>query len=490
MQRSVKTILKSQGFKNTLWSLIGATAFPILIILSTPFLIHKLGTEQFGIWILVNTLMQILSSVNLGLGDSTIKSISEKSALGQNNQINSIVSNSLFLTLILVFAVALIALLISFLPPHFLPGMPDKWNGFGQLSIRLAILIFVLKFVEQIMLSIMQGFGRYDLASRILLISKVFVLLVNVGCAYIGLGVFGIIVSSVVGLFFMVIVEFIFLKRQYTFLKLRPSIDGSVIKSLLSYGLWSWVQSIIAVATTQLDKLIVAFASGLTVLTYYSIGSMLMVQIHGLFYSASSWLFPSVAKRKVNQEPLLAFYRNSQIILFTFGLVLIITLLCFKEVLFTLWLGKDIYVGAQVFIKLFLYYNLFLLLNIVPYFFLNGAGEVKSNTVIEFILKASNIIGMIFLHYLMGDEGLVWGLIISTAVITPIRIYYFMSVTSKQASLAKTILQIAPCLLIIIAFEADLMVVKLTGLALMLLSYYYSFVRESNLWTSYFKMPL
>ena len=64
---------------------------------------------------------------------------------------------------------------------------------------------------------------------------------------------------------------------------------------------------------------------------------------------------------------------------------------------------------------------MFLLPNIIPYYFLNGAGFVKYNTLSEFILKILNITSMVIFYNYLGATGLVWGLIVSTAFVLPLK---------------------------------------------------------------------
>jgi O-antigen/teichoic acid export membrane protein len=474
-------ILKSQGFKNSLWSLVGAFIYPILVVLSTPVFINKLGTEQFGVWVLINTLLQIMSAINLGLGDSTIKSISEINDQNKSEQISKIISNSFTVTVIIVGSISLVALMVSFNVSALFSNFDQNISELALQTIRLAIIIFALKFIDQIIFSVFQGFSRYDISSKITIIVRVLTLSINILCVYAGYGIYAIVLSTIVTQALCILAEILFLKKTFPFLQLAPDYDFKIIKSMFRYGLWSWLQSLLAIITIQIDKLIVAAASGLTILTYYSLGSMLAIQLHSIFYTISSWLFPAVAKKKSENEPLSSFYRNSQFALISLGFIGITFLLLFDQFIFTLWLGEETYHKSINFIRLFLYYNYFLLLNIVPYLFLNGSGQVKQNTIIEFILKAMNIFCMVLFYYIMGDEGLVWGLILSTAIITPIRIHALLVKIEIQGSALLGFESIVSFIFIIFAFELDSWVLKISCGVLALVSYYLVFVRPSSI---------
>jgi O-antigen/teichoic acid export membrane protein len=93
-------LFKSQGFKNSFWSFLSAGSYPVLVLIATPLFLTKLGDKQYGVWVLVNTILQLMSSVNFGLGDSSIKFISESQAKEENQHTNQIVSLMLTLSLL------------------------------------------------------------------------------------------------------------------------------------------------------------------------------------------------------------------------------------------------------------------------------------------------------------------------------------------------------------------------------------------------------
>ena len=470
------SIIRSQGFKNSFWSLISASIYPVFIVIATPVLIHYLGVEQFGIWVLVNTFLQLISSFNLGLGDSTIKAIAENLAQQQHTRIKKIVSNALSISMILVSVIALLAIgfieLIKIMKTDLAINLSDS----GIITLRFAVIIFVIRFLEQLLLSILQGFNRYDISSVILVLSRVTILIVSVICSVIGLGVVQIFLYSSIALSFILVFEVLYLKRIYPYLSFIPELSYNESRSLLKFGIWTWLQGMLAVFTTQLDKFLIASASGLNVLAYYSIGSMVTAQLHSLFYSASAWIFPSIVKKKIRNLPLIGLYHNAQWLLTTFGIVVIMALLVGESFVFPLWLGEDMYAQSARFIRLFLYYNLFLIINIIPFLFMNGSGHVRYNTGFEFSLKALNIFSMLSLYFLIGDTGLLWGLIISTALITPIRLHKILSQHNAKNVVIYSLLPVITMLMIIILFETSSKIMQFGIGSLTSIAYFYAYL--------------
>jgi O-antigen/teichoic acid export membrane protein len=473
-------VLQSQKFKNSFWSLFSTAAYPLLLIISTRFFISQLGAEQYGIWVLINSTTQLMSVFNLGLGDANIKFISWHQALQNQSEVRNTVTSTFSVSIIiLLFSISTGIVLSYLIENENLLNIPDHSKSIAVESIRVAFLLFGLKFVETILLTIFQGFERYDYASFFSFVSRITILSVNAILIYLDYTLVDVFISSCICLVLLLSIEMIFIKRKYNFLSFKISFNRSHLRKIFDFSLWTWFQSAMAIGTTQLDKFIVAYFSGLATLSYYSLGSMLQTQIHSLFVSAASWLFPAVSKKHAKDEPLIEFYNNAQGVLIAFGFFCIITFLCVEKPIVTFWLGPELYAKSIVYIRLFLYYNLFLLLNIIPYFFLNGTGHVKYNTLSELTTKLLNIVGMIIFFKLWGTPGLVWGLIFSMVVATPIK----TSLTKRYALNEKSNLfqlgSIVACSCIILVFETENIVGKALLIVLFLGLFYRIYLHPS-----------
>jgi O-antigen/teichoic acid export membrane protein len=474
-------LTKSQGFKNSLWTFLSSIAYPILLLISTPFFIHKLGAEQFGIWVLINTMLQIISSLNLGLGDSIIKFISQYDHLTQKDEIDKMVSTVITLTLFITITVSSLGLGVSYaVDITKLINVSSSSSTIAIWSLRLALLIISIRFIDLILLAVLQGFNRYDLSAKFSFTSKGLILLANVVCVQLGGNLVIIFLSTLIVQLCYLFIEVKIIKNRYSFISFFPSHSSSRAKRILSFGIWSWLQSVVAMVTIQVDKLIVAHFSGLEVLSYYSLGSMLAIQIHTIFLSISAWVFPAVSKRIETREPLKPFYNNAQALLLMFGYSSLIILFLLEKQLFTIWLGQDSYRQSIIFIKLFLCYNLFLLPNIIPYYFLNGAGFVKYNTLSEFILKILNITSMVIFYNYLGATGLVWGLIVSTAFVLPLKTAlsnrFALGIANRWYGFES--LCTGTCL--VICFLNNDLAIKGIAAFIALLFFYYIYLRNSS----------
>lgn len=423
MKRLVTSLLKTQSFRNTAWNLAGTVTYPVLVLLCTPFFINRLGPDQYGIWMLINTTTQLMSVLNLGLGDANIKFISKYIALGDFASIRKTVTATFSLALIIVLLSFFLGLVLAyFIQYHDWFNLPNSYKSVGVQSIRYAFVLFGLKFLEVIVLSIFQGFERYDRSSMFSLLSRIVVLIANVIWVHNGASLIEVFISSVIFQLLFLFIEIYAISRSFSYLSFRPSIQMSVIKGIFGFSLWTWLQSLMAIVTTQLDKFLVVYFSGVHTLSYYSLGSMITTQLHSIFSSGSGWIFPVVSKKEALNEPVKKLFFDAQTILLGTGFSAIFIFLLLEEPILKMWLGEQTYANSINYIRLFIFYNLFLIVNIMPYYFLNGTGHVKHNTLSEFLMKILNIGGMLLMANFMGIEGLVWGLILSMIISSPIKL--------------------------------------------------------------------
>jgi O-antigen/teichoic acid export membrane protein len=330
--------------------------------------------------------------------------------------------------------------------------------------LRLAFILFALKFLEVSLLTIYQGFKRYDVAAGWSVASRLIILIANVVSVTLFYGLDGILFCTlIIQLIYILILAFS-IKLSYHFLSFTPRFVFREAKEFLTFGLWTWAQNMMAVFTTQVDKLIVVSTAGL--------------QFHSIFFSVSSWVFPIISEKTAKREALGKLYCDSQALLQLFGLGILVILLLLEREILTLWLGSSVYEKSSEYIRVFVYYNFFLLLMILPNFFLNGSSNVKQNTLSEFVLKVLNILFMVSFYYLFGTIGLVWGLVISTAIVVPLKIAQVEKYVLFEKTEFLNIKSIVSATMLILSFQIDQFFGKITFGLLFLVFFYLVFLRK------------
>ena len=108
-------ILKRREFKNSLWNTADVLVLPMLMLLVSPFFIKKLGPAEYGIWMIVNSIIISLGIVNIGAGDAAIKFISKYNALSDKENIKRIVASTFSLNIVITAIIIILGTILYFI---------------------------------------------------------------------------------------------------------------------------------------------------------------------------------------------------------------------------------------------------------------------------------------------------------------------------------------------------------------------------------------
>lgn len=471
MKQRILQTLQSQTFKNSYWSILDVTIYPIMMVFATALFIQKLGAEQYGIWMLVNSLMASIGVLNLGMADATIKYISQYRALENDKAVFKIFRTTF--TIYLVLLVILVSISIGLgLAINVFDWFNLQGNQRQVLSSCVKISGFILggKFLEQVLLAVFKGFERYDIAAQLSVVSKLIILGCQVILILFDFEIIAVFNGAALIMGLIILIECIIVKASYHQVSFKPFFDKDTFKEVFSYGLWSWMQSIFIVLASQLDKFAVASLAGLQTLAYYSIGYTVYVQMHSTFAASVSWIFPAVSLKIQRKENILPLYYKARFGLFCSALVLISFLIFTGPWIFKQWLGAEVFNRSYPFIFLFLCYEMLMVLNIIPYYFLNGAGFVRLNTYFEIFTKILNMAGMLGFYQYFGVVGLIYGLLASLVITIPIQNYFLSKKVLIEAKPYKSILIIIPSLLSICLFNISSPILFIVVIILLIFS--------------------
>jgi len=444
----------SGNFKNSYWSLIEFAIYPLLMLIATPFFIAKLGVEQLGVWMLINSIIGSLGVLSGGFGDAAIKFISKYRGRNDEEGIKRVVNATYSLFFFISVCVFVFGYLVLFTEDHFSIFSSNIANR--ELifkSLYVVVLLFVGRLIEQIILAIFRGFERYDIASKFSIISKTSMLLVNILLAGMGFSLVQIFISSTIITFVNLLFEIVWIKKFYKHIHFFPRFDRITIKEISSFSIWSWLQTLSGIMFSQADKFLVAYLAGLKVLAYYSIGFMVANQIHAMFSAMSSWLFHVIAKKVEQKSDIIEPYLKIQFFLITSAVFLIAILYVFRQFIFTKWLGDVTYANSITFIEGFLYLEVFLIPFIVPFYYYNAAGFIKENTL---FMVASNVAMLIFIYVffqIQGHDGLIWGRLAGFFIVFAFWLYDIHTRLLKSYGLLRGIVAFMPSMIFMLFFS-------------------------------------
>ncbi len=396
-------------YKNTFFNILNFLASPIAMFFAIPIFIYYLGIEKFGIWILINSIINTIRFVDAGLGNSIIKFVSKYKARNDFLNINRIINNSFLIFFIIIFITLLISLFVlkfdSFI--LFFNINPGDLSIVRQ-SIFYAIILLCLKLFENLVLSVFKAYERFDYFAFFSIISRVFLILTQIVAVIYFSSLSKVFFYSCYTAFIIIILELFFLKnvfQNFTFSKKLINIE--TIREIYSFGLWSWLLSCVSIFQRHIDKFIVIKLADPIILGYYGIAFFIFENIHAFLATSVSWLFPKISRLSEKKINVSNIYYKSQFVLTFVGIILSLFIYFFDEFILTLWIDYQTYSNVYLYVKLFLALNLLYIITIPPFYFLNAMGYVKTNTEFQIYGVSLTLIFMFILYPFYGIYGII-----------------------------------------------------------------------------------
>lgn len=280
-----------------------------------PYLISKLGVEQFGVWPLVFPLTRYLDLLDLGASTATVKYIAEYYTRRDYGAINGIVNTgfAFYITLGLILTTTVIAsneVILSLLriPPNLLDEARFVLLG-GAIILSLSNAFGVFQ-------SVTVGLQRMDISNAITLAASVPDLIGTIVFLELGFGLRGLIYKEA-----LVFIVSSSLSLFYAF-RLLPSLQVSLrfcrkesLQILLGYGIKVQISKLADFASSQVNKILLGYFLGLGFVTFYELGSKVVLSTKRISRVVTSAIMPAASEIDAKQDSqtlLLLYSRGSK----------------------------------------------------------------------------------------------------------------------------------------------------------------------------------
>ncbi|MCD8058659.1 MAG: oligosaccharide flippase family protein [Bacteroides fragilis] len=282
---------------------VGALISYVLIIINaaygliiTPFILHSLGSSEYGVYKTIASLTNALMVMDLGLGGTVMRYIAKYRADKEDERISSFVSMTLCEAFVLIAAVIVVF-------GGIFAGLDTIYgSSFTSAELELTKKLFVIlafnvifHILENVFNGILTGFNNFILANGIKLLSIIF-----------RMGLILLILSSLQSAIALVLIdlgltiatliaEFVISVKRYR-IKIRISFKGwdrQVFKESFGYTGLLFLTSIALQVNSNLDNTVIGAILGSTQVTIYSFGLTIFGMYEQLSTSISDVMLPT-----------------------------------------------------------------------------------------------------------------------------------------------------------------------------------------------------
>lgn len=354
--------------RNVGMSVLGQAGIFAASFLLIPYLVHRMGAETYGLYILMYTVAGYLSLLTFGAGSATVKYAAEFLALGDSRGLGDALRYS---TRVHVLGSLAGAAIVGFGARFFVVRVfhvPGALVEPGVFVLRCAAAAALFVALIQNWLCILAGFQRFDWQNLLAFGQSA---LMPAGAAvalFLGLGLRGVAVWYVALSAGLCAAGLFAVRRLRARTEgLRPG-KGLAAKAFGSYGLSMWLGALAWIVTFQFDKVYLARGVSLTGLTLYSVPSGLLQRLQTVPASIFIVLVPMVSELSGPDadESLQRMYLKSVRFLLWVMMPAYALLFALMPQFLGLWLGGDFGSASVWPARLLVVSQFFFVLNYIP----------------------------------------------------------------------------------------------------------------------------
>jgi O-antigen/teichoic acid export membrane protein len=264
---------------NALWSSGYVVSTMVLSFLVTPVLIRHLGQSLYGLLLLIWSLAGVLGTLNLGLGEATLRYVARYADRQDIASVNRVVGSVLSL-----FAVVCVVILAGMFAgaPLVAAWLNAPADQIGMMSwlLRLSAVSITFSIIMSVFGAIAPALQRYDINSKItmgsnLVRSSGYIALAVSGMGLVAFVVWDLMVTLVV--FYLVVRA---AKDLLPGLKVLPTFSLNGLREVLGYSVFSFLTFFLHKWHREAGKLMLARFTGPTAVAYLATPDNLAQRFH------------------------------------------------------------------------------------------------------------------------------------------------------------------------------------------------------------------
>lgn len=390
--------------KNLVFSAVGYM-LPMLAALATiPVMVDRLGVDLYGLYTICISLIGFMALVDFGIGQTVIKYVAEYEATGQTQRVQPLLGVALLIYLVvgIVSAIALYGF-----APLLAQGLyeGEVKQGLAQDVLRITAVPLLLGYVNQFFLNVCKAYHRFDVPAMIHNAGNLSGILLATLLLLAGYSLREV-------LWGYVLIQALALAAGYVAsvrvvpagIRLRPRFERQVLRSILSFSVYTFIGNFIGALTSRVDKLLIGLLVGTEAVTYYQIPFMIAQMANGLVHTLSQIVFPRFSEMSglQDRQGLLRLYGTVNAAVLLMSLVIAVMLISVGGEFLSVWISLEFANKASDVLTVIALYFLLQSSTVAGYWVLQGAGKAQQ-TALMFVLDASAY--FIALYYLANHYG-------------------------------------------------------------------------------------
>ncbi|MFZ2397680.1 MAG: oligosaccharide flippase family protein [Smithella sp.] len=404
----LKKLLSSQLRQNMASGVIATIINILVVALSYPLYLRMLGYEQYGVWLVLSSVMTFTQLSGLGIGPAVMKFVAEESAL-QNLPGIQRYAVAAMLILGVSGTLAMVLLLILNNP---LVGLfkldTDNARNVSRLLPWVG-LASVYAYLLQIIGAVLSGLGRMDRTNYIQAAGSVMQLLTAGLLLWMGMGIVGMLMATVCACITMHVL-LIFSIRQILKMRFfcRENVSFAHMVKVFHFGKNIFLGSIVSMLLNPFNRVMVSRYIGVAALPIYDIAYTGGMHIRNLVEVALRSILPEIShavaeKTDAAKAKIFSIQHQAWGFVFKFGLVVYALLFMLAPLLLHLWLRDSFVATMPEIFRIMLVGTYASLIGVPAFYLLMGMGCVRHTLYSHAIQALLNVILVVMVASITGQ---------------------------------------------------------------------------------------
>ena len=395
------------SLRNSLYGAGEYIALPLTMLLAAPFLLRRLGLEQYGLWMLATAAVSSTNLISTGFGDAALKYASMYRGKNDRKRMEDTLRVNLAINLVLGGALALVMWYGSSLAARSLFKIEQSLQGAAVTAFRIGSLILLVRCVESVLVAALRAHERYGPSVVINVISRATIVITACVLVSQGYGIVGIMLGTLCVVIGSTTAQLTAARAVMGPISLIPSINNAAFSEVFGFGFFSWLQAVAGCVFNQADRLLIGVLLGTSAVAYYSVCVQAAQPIHGLIAAGLHFLFPHLSAR-LSRAPA-SELRATVLSIFRINaagaVILCLPLALFSRLILRLWMGSAFAQQAWTLLSIIAVGFGFLALNVTAHYALLALGQVKLVAMLNLAGGAAMLVAMILLAPRFGLAG-------------------------------------------------------------------------------------
>lgn len=414
--------------KNSIFSSSSYFIIVLVALVTTPYIVTKLGIATYGIYILLTSLVGYYSLLDLGFNQGVTKYVAEFKEKNEKESVSRSINASLSVQLYLGLAASVLLVVFADSVVGLL-NVDAVHAADARIGIYICSVGFFFTMISGTFNAVLAGLQRYDLTGKTDSAVNLFLNIMIVLLLFFGFGLKELVAVTVLTAIISTCIYIALVRKFVPEWKFSLRFDRAYFQLIFKFSSFMFISKISNVFSTYVVRFVISYFLGPVAVSLYVIPSKLLSAFGGLLSSAANVIFPYTSQLNVSErEKITDMFITASRIFAALSIPVLLFIMVYSYQILYLWMGASFAEQSSLVFSIIAFSGLIASQSTVPNLIISGLGYSR---LIGFFGILAVACYMIFLPVLTKEYGIV-GSSVGMLLTTLINVLVVFKYTTKK----------------------------------------------------------